>query len=468
MSKAEEEEQARLERARAIGLFRYMVIREAADPALTSRQRGAMVRALAGREHADPSGQPVRLTRWTLDRWIRLWHQGGFDALVPAPRQSQPRTPPEVMALAAALKKENPARTAAQVQRILKAQSGWAPDERTIQRMFNRTGLTALTAPEAAPVFGRFEADRPNEIWTGDALHAIRLAGRKTYLFAFIDDHSRAVMAARFGFAEDTIRLAAALRPALASRGVPEHVYVDNGSAFVDAWLLRACARLGIKLVHSQPGRPQGRGKIERFFRTVRGQFLAELTEARTAQVTDLAELNRLFTAWTETVYHAREHSETGQPPLARWEAGGPFPVPAAADLADAFRWSEWRTVTKTATVSMHGNRYQVDPALAGRRVELVFDPFDLTVLSVRCGGQDAGTATPHHITRHAHPRARPETRPGDDIPRATGIDYLALIGEQHDRQAAGPVNYAALISPASGDGGAGSAGQEEEEDPRG
>jgi len=256
MSKAEEEEQARLERARAIGLFRYMLIREAADPALSSRQRGAMVRELAAREHAGPGGQPVRVTRWTLDVWIRRWREGGFDALVPHPRQSQPRTPAEVLELAAALKKENPARTAAQVRRILKAQSGWAPDERTIQRMFNRTGLRALTPPEAAPAFGRFEAARPNEIWTGDALHAIRVQGRKTYLFAFIDDHSRAVMAARFGFAEDTIRLAAALRPALASRGCPGHVYVDNGSAFVDAWLLRACAHLGIKLTHSQPGRP--------------------------------------------------------------------------------------------------------------------------------------------------------------------------------------------------------------------
>ena len=464
MSKAEEEEQARLERARAAGLFRYMLIREAADPALSSRQRGAMVRAIAAREHAGPSGQPVRVTRWTLDVWIRAWRQGGFDALVPSPRQSQPRTPPEVMELAAALKKENPARTAAQVQRILRAQSGWAPDERTIQRMFNRTGLTALVTPEAAPVFGRFEASRPNEIWTGDALHAIRLAGRKTYLFAFLDDHSRAVMAARFGFAEDTVRLAAALRPALGSRGVPEHVYVDNGSAFVDAWLLRACAKLGIKLVHSQPGRPQGRGKIERFFRTVRGQFLAELTEARAAQVKDLAELNRLFTAWTETVYHVREHSETGQPPLARWEAGGPFPVPAGPALAEAFRWSEWRTVTKTATVSMHGNRYQVDPALAGRRVELVFDPFDLTVLSVRSGGRDAGVATPHHITRHAHPKARPEPLPGDDIPRATGIDYLALLGEQHDRQDARPVNYAALAGAPPGSPGQQEQEQEEEE----
>src|SRR5271166_770027 len=142
MSKAEEEEQARLERARAIGLFRYMLIREAADPALSTRQRGKLVRAIAAREHADPSGRPVRLTRWTLDRWIRMWQQGGFDALVPAPRQSQPRTPPEVMELAVALKKENPARTAAQVQRILRAQGGWAPDETTIQRMFRRTGLT--------------------------------------------------------------------------------------------------------------------------------------------------------------------------------------------------------------------------------------------------------------------------------------------------------------------------------------
>jgi putative transposase len=356
------------------------------------------------------------------------------------------------MELAAALKKENPARTAAQVQRILRAQSGWAPDERTIQRMFTRTGLTSLATADAAPAaFGRFEASRPNEIWTGDALHAVRLAGRKTYLFAFVDDHSRAVMAARFGFAEDAIRLAAALRPALASRGVPEHVYVDNGSAFVDAWLLRACARLGIKLVHSQPGRPEGRGKIERFFRTVRGQFLAELTEARAAQVKDLAEMNRLFTAWVETVYHVREHSETGQPPLARWEAGGPFPLPAAGDLADAFRWSEWRTVSKTATVSMHGNRYQAGPGLAGRRVELVFDPFDLTVLQVRSGGRDAGTAVPHHITRHSHPKARPEPAPGDDAPRATGIDYLALLGEQHGRQAAARVNYAAIWDASQG-----------------
>ena len=117
--------------------------------------------------------------------------------------------------------------------------------------------------------------------------------------------------------------------------------------------------------------------------------------------------------------------------------------------------------------VSLHGNHYQVDPGLAGRRVELVFDPFDLTVLSVRSGGKDAGTATPHHITRHSHPKARPEPLPGDDAPRATGIDYIALLGEQHDRQEPGPVNYPALMpAPATADQASGSeSGQDKNED---
>lgn len=209
--------------------------------------------------------------------------------------------------------------------------------------------------------------------------------------------------------------------------------------------------------MHSTPGRPQGRGKIERFFRTVNSEFVVEIaagdgTPGR--EITDLHELNRLFTAWVETVYHQRVHSETGQAPLARWMAGGPFAVPLPADLAEAFRWSEHRTVTKTATVSLQGNKYQVDPLLVGRRVELVFDPFDLTVIRVRADGQDAGKALPHQISRHSHPKARPETPP--EPPAATtGIDYLGLIDTEHTKTLAGKVNYAALTG---GDGQAGDA----------
>lgn len=223
---------------------------------------------------------------------------------------------------------------------------------------------------------------------------------------------------------------------------------MDNGSAFVDAWLLRGCAKLGIKLIHSTPGRPQGRGKIERFFRSVREQFLVELTGEADDQtgrhhLTDLLELNRLFTAWVETVYHRQIHSETGQAPLARWATAGPFPLSTPPALAEAFLWEERRTVTKTATISLHGNIYQVDQLLTGRRVELVFDPFDLTTLQVRLAGVPAGTAIPHHIGRHAHPKARPETPPSP--PPATGIDYAALLDAAHQAELAQKVNYAAL-----------------------
>jgi putative transposase len=331
---------------------------------------------------------------------------------------------------------------------------GWAPGERTLQRWFaDDPAITdlisaGLSAGGAGPVFGRFEAARPNELWTGDALHGPHVGGRKTYLFAFLDDHSRAIMGHRFGFAEDTVRLAAALRPALGSRGVPDGIYVDNGSAFVDAWLLRACAKLGIRLIHSTPNRPQGRGKIERYFRTVREQFLVEITgdpdtDPSRHPVGDLGELNRLFTAWVETVYHRQIHSETGAAPLARWNTGGPFPIPSTDALAEAFLWEEHRTVTKTALVSLQGNTYQVDPILVGRRVELVFDPFDLTRIQVRLRGVPAGAAIPHRIGRHAHLKARPESPP--ELPAPTGIDYARLIDDAHHAQLAQGVNYAAL-----------------------
>ncbi len=180
--------------------------------------------------------------------------------------------------------------------------------------------------------------------------------------------------------------------------------------------------------------------------RTVREQFLAELTAPGAAErVTDLATLNELFTAWVETVYHQRVHSETGQAPLARFLAGGAVLTPSPTQLREAFRWSEHRAVTKTATVSLHGNTYEVDAALVGRRVELVFDPFDLTDITVRYAGRDLGPALPHVIGRHVHPNAKPAEQPPAPV---TGIDYLALVRDRHTQILTDRVNYAALTEP--------------------
>jgi putative transposase len=160
-----------------------------------------------------------------------------------------------------------------------------------------------------------------------------------------------------------------------------------------------------------------------------------------------LAELNRLFSAWVETVYHRRAHSETGEAPIERLLAGGTPTLPTPAALHEAFLWSEVRTVTKTATVSLHGNTFEVDAALVGSRVEVVFDPFAMEAVEVRFQGRPMGQGLPLVIGRHSHPQARAEAAPA---PAPTGIDYLGLLAERRDAELARSINYSQLRLPAT------------------
>jgi putative transposase len=403
-------------------LFRYSLIRELADPELGPRERGARIRALAATDHAF-EGQRIEVTGPTLRRWLRAWRAGGFPALVPVLRRQPNRTPAEVLEAAETLKREAPKRTAAQVARALAEAGRGTVSERTIQRHFARLGLDVRPDGQPPRALGRFEADEFGELWTGDGMHGPVVDGAKAILFAFIDDWSRAVPGWRWGHGEDTVRLEAALRRGLESAGVPRSTFVDNGSPFISAPFHRTLAVLGIRILHSTPGHPASRGKVERFFRTIREQFLVEL-EAR-GGAKDLDELNELFGAWLNGVYHRTVHSETGQTPLERRMAGRQLRRPSSAELREAFLWSETRLVTKTRSISLHGNHYEIDPALVGVRVQLLFDPFDLTDIEVRYQDRPMGRAVPRHIDRHVHPAARPEAAPP---PRPSGIDYLGLV----------------------------------------
>ncbi|MGH7751714.1 MAG: Mu transposase C-terminal domain-containing protein, partial [Gemmatimonadales bacterium] len=216
-------------------------------------------------------------------------------------------------------------------------------------------------------------------------------------------------------------------------------------------------------LVHSAPYRPQGRGKIERFFSTVTSQFLGEITITDTpmlpgtdpaagSQVGSLDELNTLFTAWVNMAYHHQQHTGTGQTPLARWEASWERRTPVRKSLEairEAFLWSDVRTVTKTGTVSLHSNTYEVDPLLAGTKVELVYDPFDLEgEISVNNHhGLPAGTARVLTIGRHVHAKVANAARDNDTAAFiATGINYLDLVATRHrESLTAAPINFADL-----------------------
>jgi putative transposase len=436
-------------KASEVALFRYKIVNEVEDDCLTKKQRGALVRHLAAQVHVGVDGQPQTVSRESIDRWARLYRAGGFDALRPCERNMAPRTDQALLEYAFALKKERPERTAAQVAEIIKTTHGDGPAERTLQTHFAKAGLNRPSKPATA--FGRFEAEYANDRWTGDALHGPLVAGKKAILFAYEDDNSRLLAGYRWVRREDTIRAETALRVGLESRGIPKSIYLDNGSSFVDFQLKQTLALLNIRLTHSTPRRPQGHGKIERLFRTVRDQFLVEIDDN---QIDSMDELNQLFTAWVETVYHHKVHTETQMTPMQRWdyswanraEQGLPgIKYATPAELAHAFLWTEQRLVSKTATISFQGNTYEVDSHLVGRKVDLRFDPFNLDDIDIYLTGVHQCKAKPFEIKAHVHPKARPDetTIP---TPTPTGINYLELIKKNHEKKLSEPVRFADLF----------------------
>ena len=347
MAFGHDEERVRAERARAIGLFRYSLIREAADGRLSTKQRGRLVRALAEREHAGP----VRAAGAGLAGHDRPVDPGLAPRRVrrpgPDPAQGVPRTPADVLELAVALKKEVPERTAVQIAAILRAHSGWSPDERTLQRHFVRLELN--TRPDGQPpqAFGRFEADAPNERWTGDALHGPTVNGRKAILFAFVDDHSRLFAGYRWARREDTVRLEAALRTGVAG---PRHPGLDLRRQRLGDGRQATAARVRVA---GHPARPL-------HARSARRQRQdREVVPHRAGSVPRRDRL-RPRTRRPGAVEHAVHRvGRDGLPPAGAFrDRADPARAlvgasrrrcPRPAQLREAFLWSEWRTVTKTA-----------------------------------------------------------------------------------------------------------------------
>jgi putative transposase len=421
-----------------VALHRWAVIAEAAAAGLTAAERGPLARQIAARPHAHPDGSSRRYSRGTVDRWIRAWRSGGLEALRPSPRADTGvvRAHPELFAEAAALRLELPGRSAAQIASILYHRHGVRVSERTIRGQLRRAGLHREALAAEPKAFGRYEAGAPNERWITDVLvgpwvpHPKREGSARARLFLIVDDHSRLLADGRFYAHENARACQDLLRRAVTRRGVPQVLYADNGAPFSNAWLARTCAVLGVRLVHSRPYSPEGRGKQERLNRYIREAFLAEAIHHG---IESLDQLNDLFAAWAEQVANRRVHAETGQAPIDRFEAGGPHRQADPARLAEAFRWSVTRKVTRTATVPLEGNAYAVDPALTGRRVELRYDPEDLTVIEVLLDGRPAGAAVPFVTRRHVH-RAVPQAARPDPAP--TGIDYLGLVAAAYDEAA--------------------------------
>jgi hypothetical protein len=223
----------------------------------------------------------------------------------------------------------------------------------------------------------RFVFEKAGDLWMSDVMHgpAVTVAGkkRKAYLIAFIDDATRVVPYAAFALSENTAAFLPVLKEAVLRRGAPRRLFVDNGSAFRSHQLALVCAKLGVTLIHARPYHAQAKGKIERWFRTVRMQLLPRLDPS---DVVSLDALNRRLWTWVEAEYHRSPHRRLdGATPLDRWAAVADEVRYLGTDIDDLFLNEAKRKVAKDRTVSLAGVIYEVDAALVGEAVVLRHDP---------------------------------------------------------------------------------------------
>jgi len=370
------------ERKKRIAVFRFGVISDFVGGAHLERgEQERLLREKCERRWQIPFSHKTRLSRTTILRWVRMYQQsaGRLESLYPDERSDQGASRAidgETALSLINLKKSHPGATLEwlieQMDRRLLVPPGGSLARTTVWRFLNGHGL--LNPQGHQPEDRRkFEAELPNDIWQSDSMHGpmveLQDKNRKSYLFAFLDDHSRLVPHGEFYLSETIGSYLDCLKQAILKRGLPRKLYVDNGAAFRSRHLEHTTASLGIALIHSRPYKPQGRGKIERFFRTVREQFLPGFKGG------SLHELNVAFELWLQKIYHPRKHTTTAQSPFERFTAQMQCMRAAPQNLLDHFRKAARRRVAKDRTISLNGKLYEAPVALIGKRVVLLYHP---------------------------------------------------------------------------------------------
>jgi transposase InsO family protein len=364
----------------------------------------------------DPDTPPIYIAKRTLEDWYYAFKKGGFDALKPKPRSD--RGKPRRLSTAQQQSilervRSFPGVPVKLLYRQWKQSDPTLPALSAVYRWLEQNDLDAhgrryLLRQTIPGPTKTFEAPGVNDLWIADfspgPFLALQPKTIATHLCLLIDDHSRLIPYAAYQLAADTQALLACLKAAVRRRGLPRKLYADNGGPFITEHLRIVCANLGIRLIHSKPGQPWSRGKVERMFRTVQQDFEAALRLPGQG-VGSLDELNGKLATWLQEVYHPRNHQGIGESPQERFNRSIPLlrTLDPHLDLDRLFFTRLERVVRKDGTVRIENELFEVNLALRGLRVQLELDPWALDPVFVRYKGQDFGLA--RKADRHLNSR---------------------------------------------------------------
>lgn len=375
-----------------VALFRFECIQS-----LLAVPRGELVKnihELVGKVVIGPNGRRFKLSRASLMRWLAAYRQSNMEGLIPRKRKDRGRARKMDFETAQALlrlKQEHPAVSVPGLIYLARTRGVLLPGQHlprvSVYRLLKSSGL--MNPQDLTPVDRRrFEAEFPMDLVQADVMHGPKVAGKKAYLIALIDDHFRLILWAEFRFSETAEEFISVLKQALLRRGLPRRLYVDNGSAFRSDRLAYSLALLGIALCHSTPYQPEGKGKCERWFRTVRQNFLPQLSLINTES---LKNLNEVLHKWIDGYYHQTEHTTTGQTPWERFVGHLEVVRKAPDHLEKFFRHRVLRRVGKDRVVSFNGQAYEAPLGTIGKRLELRYSPDQPEDIEVFDDGESLG-----------------------------------------------------------------------------
>jgi transposase InsO family protein len=364
------------------------------------KTRHERIHNVAQMTFTDEQGQPHRFTWRTIQTWYYRYKNHGVTGMDASPRadKGKPRkvTPEEVLeAINTVLphfhtKKRKPTKTAIYRFCIEKGLLHRSQIARTTFCRFVREYELLKDDPSENRRRLAFSMAHANQLWQADTMFGPHVGGRQAKLIAFIDDASRVLCHGEFFFDENTDSMVKALRAAFYKRGLPEQLLVDNGSIYCCQEIILICARVGCILRHTAVRDAAAKGKIERFFRRVRDQFLI-----RKLDLCSLDALNGQFTHWVEQDYNATEHSTLGMKPIDRFGMDLTrirFLTPSQ-DTDELFYAEATRTVKKDNTFSFQGERYETPSDLRSRKIDLRYERHRKGTVIVYDKGRRVGQA---------------------------------------------------------------------------
>ncbi len=404
-----------------IALFRFGVISRLLWVKKDERQQEVLLREMTSRTWEIPFSSRTALGRSTVLDWLKKYRDSGdrIESLEPQRRSDKGKArslDEETEQILIGLKRELKGASLPVILRVARERKVLPPDFhasiQSLYRVFQRRGLNE--PQELKPDLRRYETELPNDLWQSDCMHGppVMVEGklRKSFLFAFLDDHSRLIPHGEFYLQENLKNLTDCLIKALTRRGLPRKIYVDHGPSFRSHQLAHATASLGISLIHCTPYRPEGKGKIERLFKTVRMQFIPLLP----ASVT-LAVLNEQFEKWCDQTYHRTVHGTTRETPWDRYTQHLHLLRAAPKHLSDFFRTRARRKVDRDRTVTLDGRIYEAPVELIEKNVNLLYHPHDSQRIEIVFQDQSYGflvPLNPHINARIKRNKERTEIEP--------------------------------------------------------